>query len=98
MAIVLVKRILKFVFLSENALRPVRVSFITKNPTIHVFRLNDEHPISGHDDMVNLCGSIRRWYGDVVDIHIDLGIKEYLLGERSLNLTYSPFENRPERH
>jgi hypothetical protein len=48
--------------------------------------------------MVNLCGSIRRWYGDVVDIHIDLGIKEYLLGERSLNLTYSPFENRPERH
>lgn len=92
-AIVLAKWVLEFVFLPENALCPLRILLVAENPAIHVFRFDYEYSVSRHNDMVNLRCSIARRDSDVVDVNVDIGIEEYLLGKSSLNFAYPPLDD-----
>ena len=98
MAIVLVERILKLVFLAIDALRPLRTLLISKNPAIHVLCFNDKHTVARNDDMINLCRSVSYRDSDVIHVYICMGVEKHLLGEGSLYLPYPTLENCPERH
>jgi hypothetical protein len=93
MTIVLVKRVLKLVFLAKDALSPLTTLLVTENPSIHVLRFDNKYPMSRHDDMINLRSSIRCLDSDVIDIEIYFGVEKYLLGESSLNLPDPTFDH-----
>lgn len=56
--IVLVQWILKFMGVFVDFLGPGLLVGRAEYPALHVFGFNYEHPVTRHNDVVDLCGAI----------------------------------------
>jgi len=83
MAIILVKRILKPVFLAEQTLCPLRALHIPKYPAGHVLGLDDEDAVLRDDDVVDLGRAMLGLQRNVVQRDIDFGVEQQLLSNSS---------------
>lgn len=78
-AIILVKRVLKSVFFSEQTLCPLRALHVPEYPTIHVLGLDDEDAVLRDDDVVDLGRAMLGLKSNVVQRDIDFGVEQQLL-------------------
>ena len=82
MPVILVQRILERKLLAAGQrLRPLRTLLITENPAGHVLGFDHENAEARNDDVVDLRRAIAGGQRDVVDVFVDVGIEEDLLGE-----------------
>lgn len=95
MLVVLVERILELELLAAGQrLRPLRTFLVAENPAGHILGFNDKDAEARHDDVIDLRRAVRRGQRDVVDVFVDVGIQEHLLGEGALELSRNAFEKR----
>lgn len=76
MAIILVKRILKPVFLAKQTLCPLRALHIPEYPAIHVLGLNDEDAVLRDDDVVDLSRAMLGLQRNVVQGDVDFRVEQ----------------------
>ena len=58
MFVVLMQWVLKFIWMFIDFLCPGLLIVTPENPTFHIFCFDDENPIAGDDNMVDLCRAI----------------------------------------
>lgn len=81
MAIILVKRVLKSVFLAEQALCPLSTLHVPEYPPVDVFGLDDEDAVLRDNDVVDLRRPMLGLQRNVVQRDIDFGVQKQLLGD-----------------
>lgn len=77
MAVILPQRILEVVLISEQDLCPVRIGFVSEDPTTHVFRFYNEDAEAGDNNMIDLRGAVACGEDDVVDGPVNVVIQEH---------------------
>lgn len=82
MPVVLAKRILKPVLVAVDALTPSAVLLATKNPPLHVLRLDYKDAEDGNQDMIYLSCAVPRRKNDVINATIDIFIEPQPHAER----------------
>ena len=65
MLVVLMQWVLKFLRVLEDLLRPIPLFGVTEDPALHVLGFHHEHPVAGHNDVVDLGGTVFGGQGDV---------------------------------
>lgn len=90
--VVLPKRVLEMELLPVDALTPLLISFSSKDPTHHVFGLDDEHAVHGHHHMIDLGGAVARGDDDVVDAPVALLVEEEPHPQPQNHFSDPPFE------
>jgi hypothetical protein len=81
MPVVLVQWILEAIFLTEQALCPLRTFLIAENPAIHVLRFDHENAVPRDNNMVDLGRPVSVLESNVVDRRVDFRIEQNLLSE-----------------
>jgi len=79
--VVLMQRVLKFLRVLEDLLRPIPLFCVTKDPALHVLGFHHEHPIAGHNDVIDLGGAIFGGQGNVLDEVVAGFVEKQLRGE-----------------
>ena len=82
----------KSVLTTRQRLRPLRTLLIAENPTGHVLGLDHENAEARNDDVVDLRRSVACGQRNVVDVFVDVGVKEDFLGEGGLEFAREAFE------
>lgn len=67
MFVVLVQRVLKFLRVLEDLLRPIPLFGVAENPALHVLGFHHKNAVPGDDDVVDLGGAVFRGQGDVLN-------------------------------
>ena len=89
--VVLMQRILKTVFLPEQALRPLRIALVAEDPAFHVLGLDHTQAEARNDDMVDLRGAVGCRYRDVVDRVVNLVVQHQRVRDRALRFADPAF-------
>lgn len=76
MAIILVKRILKPVFLAEQILCPLRTLCVAEYPAVHVLGLNDEDAVLRDDDVIDLRRAMLGLQRNVVQRDVNFRVEQ----------------------
>ena len=95
---VLMQGVLKRQLMSPVSLRPLGIIRTAKDPPIHVLGLDNEHAISGYDDMVDLRRAHTRVNRHVVQVNVVRRSKEDLLRDDGLELANPAFEHDTQRN
>ena len=61
------QRVLKFLRIFEDLLRPIPLSGVTEDPPLHILGFQHKNAVPGNDDVVDLSGAVFRGQGDVLD-------------------------------
>ena len=61
------QRVLKFLRILEDLLRPIPLFGVAEDPALHVLGFHHEHAVPGNDDVVDLGGAVFGGQGDVLD-------------------------------
>lgn len=67
MLVVLVQRILKFLGVLIDLLRPIPLFRTSEDPPFHVLGFHHEHAVGRHDDVIDLRSTVFSRQGDVAD-------------------------------
>lgn len=81
---ILKDRILKFELPTVEHLCPRRVLGVCKDPALVILGLDHEHPETGYQDVINLCGAVLELQRDV--------IKEVIVRARKVCLQLSAYQ------
>lgn len=73
--VVLPQRVLEFVAVLVELLRPLGLLFAAEYPAAHVLGLQHEDAVAGEEDVVDLGGAVRRIQGDVVQAVVGLPVQ-----------------------
>lgn len=90
-AVILVKGVHEFGFFLVDDLGPLSLEFVSVDPSLHVFGLDDKDAIPGHDNMVDLGCPVMSGNGHILEDMVFLG---YSLESR-VNQPYTLMMNSP---
>ncbi len=93
--VVLVQRVLKFLRVLEDLLRPIPLFGVTEDPAFHVLGFHHKDPVLRNDDVVDLGSAVFGGQGDVFD-QVVAGFIEKQSG-RKVNRRFPGFAFEPGR-
>lgn len=96
--VVLMQRVLKAVFLTEQTLRPLATLRIAEDPTIHIFGLDNEYPVLRNNDVIDLGRAVIGLKRDVVEWEIGFRVEEQFVRDGTNGFTDPAFYERFEGH
>ena len=71
-SVILMKRVLKVIFPAVNHLAPLIITLISEDPAGVGFRLDDDDPVNGNQNMINLGRAVLRGDDNVVNAPVNI--------------------------